>query len=89
MTPSEFKQHRIALNVTQKELANKLRLKPKYGNQYIRMIEKGKRAPSDVLLGLLELIIKERRYISLIASYQRQILDLKYELKEIKKHQTI
>lgn len=80
MTPKQFKQHRKDLNLTQRELANKLRLKPKYGNQYITMIEKGKKVPSDVLIGFLELIIKERQYISMIGSYQDQIIDLKYKL---------
>lgn len=81
MTPQEFKQHRKDLGLTQHQLADSLGLSSKNGRNYIRMIEKGKREPSDVLLGFLKLIIKERQYISMIDSYQIRILDLKYKLK--------
>jgi len=82
MTPKQFKQHRKDLNLTQSQLADKLGLSIKNGGNYIRMIENGKKEPSDVLLGFLELIIKERQYISIIKGYQTQILDLKFKLSE-------
>ncbi len=81
MTLNEFKQHRKDLNLTQSQLADKLGLSPTNGRHYIRMIEKGKREPSGVLIGFFKLIIKERKYVSMIASYQDQILDLQYKLK--------
>lgn len=58
MTPKEFKQIRESLNLTQRQLAHELDLKPKNGAQYIRMIETGVRVPSDVLLRCLELVVK-------------------------------
>lgn len=61
MTPKQFKQHRLSLNLTQKQLADKLGLSPKYGDDYIRMIEKGKREPSGVLLKLFEYVIWEHQ----------------------------
>lgn len=57
MTPDEFKQHRKALNLTQMELASELGL-AKNGNQYIRMIEKGKKEPSGMLIRCFELFIE-------------------------------
>ena len=60
MTPSQFKQHRKSLNLTQSQLADKLGLSPKYGDDYIRMLEKGNRKPSGVLIRCFEFVIKEQ-----------------------------
>ena len=59
MDSKQFKQHRKDLNLTQKQLADKLGLSPKNGRNYIRMMEKGKKEPSNVLLKLFEYIIRE------------------------------
>lgn len=81
MDRHKFKQNRKDLNLTQSQLADKLGLSSKYGDDYIRMIEKGKREPGDSLIGFLKLIIKERQYISIILSLEDTILDLKYKLE--------
>lgn len=60
MTPNQFKQNREDLGLTQKQLASELRL-AKNGNQYIRMIEKGKKEPSGVLIRCFEFIIKDKQ----------------------------
>lgn len=61
MTPQQFKQHRKALNLTQKQLADELGLTPKNGKQYIRMIERGIREPSGVLIRCFELLIEKEK----------------------------
>lgn len=60
MNKEQFKKHRLSLNLTQSQLANKLGLSPKNGGNYIRMIEKGKREPSDVLIKLFGYIIRDK-----------------------------
>ena len=59
MTPQEFKKHRKNLGLTQQQLADKLGLSSKYGDDYIRMIEKGKKVPSGVLIRCFELFIEK------------------------------
>jgi len=61
MTPKQFKQNRLSIiseltgkPITQRELAKRLGLSPKNGANYIRMIEKGKREPSNVLIKCFE-----------------------------------
>ena len=58
MTPKQFKSNRKALNLTQSELAHKLGLSPKNGANYIRMIEKGDKTPSGVLIRCFEYLIE-------------------------------
>jgi len=59
MTPQQFKNHRKDLGLNQKQLAYELRLSPNNGMNYIRMIEKGKKEPSGVLIRCFELIIEK------------------------------
>lgn len=73
MTPKQFKQHRKDLGLTQKQLASELGL-AKNGNQYIRMIEKGEREPSGVLIMGFERLI-------LIEGIQKILIEAIYSKK--------
>jgi predicted transcriptional regulator len=59
MIPQQFKKHRKDLNLTQSQLAKELGLSEKNGWNYIGMIERGVRKPSDSLIKLFELVIEK------------------------------
>ncbi len=56
MTPQQFQQNRLALNLTQIELANELSIT----NVYISQIENGVKEPSKRLIKAFELLIKTK-----------------------------
>ena len=72
MTPTEFKNRRKNLRMSQKQLAGALGLSSN-GDAYIRRIEGGKDAPSGSLLQCfryLEILQKKHKIINLMRSYR-------------------
>lgn len=72
MTPKQFKQIRKSIiskktgkPLTQRELASLLGMAIN-GNQYIRMIEKGKKEPSGILIRCLELVVKIQAILNVV-----------------------
>ena len=59
MTPQEFKSHRKALNLTQKQLAKELGLS-KSGDVHIRKVENNRGEASGLLIKCFELLIKSK-----------------------------
>lgn len=58
MTPEEFKSHRVALDMTQKEFADFLGYN---SDRYIRDLESGARPITARTENLVNLLIKDRR----------------------------
>jgi len=59
MTPSQFKQARQQLGLTQRQLANELGLSDKNGDVYIRKVENGKANPSGLLVKAMEMFCEK------------------------------
>ena len=80
MTPQQFLQHRKDLGLTQRELADRLGLSPKNGGNYIRMVENGKKEPSDVLIMCFEYMIINKELIKLFIMkiFKFEFLQKKY-----------